>query len=194
MNHQYRKQQALLFLFTGFLLFAGLVVSCSAAVTPTEGEIKEMATKVESLMVGYGDGTSIQLARNTSQYEDVSRESLRRILTIDAQYKHVEIFDKNEKFLTHDEWLQTHKYVKIKFTGPTIIATKLKVNENNDHILSNDNGFRLLKPVAVLLPLSGSSRGEIWVRSTETKIYGTFDSMRPFSHLERIVDSLKETH
>lgn len=188
MNHRYRKRQALLFLFTGFLLIAGLVVSCSAAVTPTEDEIKEMATKVESLSMGYEDGTSVQLARNTSQYEDVLRESLRRILAIDAPYPGVVAFRDGN----NDDWLRSHKYVQIKFDGSTIITTKIRIpDDERPQTSTNEKGFRILPdPREVLMPLSGSSRGEIWVGGV--KLYGPYSSTRPFSHLERIVDSLRE--
>lgn len=160
------------------ILVTTLTCSCSSQKDTTESKINELKARVETVIVGYQDGTTIPLTKDSAQYERILDECLEAIVSIDEQCLHVERTDRVEQ-----KWKPDNKYVQIDFDGPIVLVTQKKVDEDR---------FRVLNPVTIIFPLSDTDKGLMWLTRAEYTTYSVWENSQWSYHgLETLVDELR---
>jgi hypothetical protein len=164
-----------------------MTLSCSKQQDTAESEITKLKERVETVTVGYEDGSTIPLNAYYAQYEEILNECLSAIVSID---EHVTlVLDVN---YVEEKWKPTNEYVQIVFDGLITLVTKMLVQEEERyHIPTNADGFRVLTPKTVIFPLSDDNKGLIWLTGTDTIYYGVWENTKwSYLRLEKLVDEL----
>lgn len=169
------------------ILVSMLTLSCSKQEDKTASEILKLKTRVETVTVGYKDGTTILLTKDSAQYEGILNECLEGIVAID---QHVTLTLTIEDL---DRWKPHNKYVLINFDSPIVLVTLMLVQEEERYrIPHNTDGFQVLTPKTVILPLSDTDKGAIWLTKTGETTYSVWvNNQWTYLRLEELVDELR---
>jgi len=182
-----KKLKHSLFLF----VCVGLSIStvgCGKQKDTTADEIQKLKEQVETVTVGYEDGTTILLIEDSAQYEEILNECLEAIISINEHLTLIWGVDYVE-----EKWKPTNKYVQLDFDSSTELVTKMLVQEEERyHIPTNLKGFRVLSLRTIIFPLSGDDKGLIMLNGADSVYYGWWENTEwSYLGLEQLVNELR---
>lgn len=159
---------------------------CSDSCNPTAAEIESLKPMVASIMVGYEDGTTIELTQDSTRFDEVCDEALRIALSINIHYSGLQ---------TVEQLYEAHqKFIYISFAQPVEITTCIIVSEKErDHITTNEDGYRIITPTEMVILPQGTSPEiflpEIW--TCAENVCGVWDSARSMDTINDLIDDLR---
>ncbi len=169
------------------ILVSMLMLSCSKQQDTAESEITKLKERVETVTVGYENGTAVLLYALSVQYEEILNECLEAMVSIDEICTMSMDIDYVE-----GKWKPDNKYVQVNFDSPiTLVTTILVQEEERYRIPHNTEGFQILTPQTVIFPLSDTEKGLIWLIKPESTTYGVWENCQwSYLILEKLVDEL----